>query len=240
MKRIVVTGCNRGLGLAISAKLLEEGYSIVGISRTLTAEYRELQLSFGNSVAGFLPFDLRDVDGIPVLVQRMCDTYGGIYGLVNNAAAGVDGVLGTLHNSEIDMLLTLNLRSPIYLTKYVARRMLSAKDGRIINISSIIARTGFSGLSVYAATKAGLEGFTRSLARECGRRGITVNCVAPGYMETDMTRGLQGERLNSIRRRSPLGLAKVRDVASAVAFLAGPEASRITGTILTVDGGGSA
>ena len=118
--------------------------------------------------------------------------------------------------------------------------MLASGTGRIVNISSIIARTGFNGLSVYATTKAGLEGFTRSLARELGRVRICVNCVAPGFMDTDMTSGLQGEKLESVRRRSPLGLVQTSDVAGAVAYLLSADAERITGTVLTVDGGSSA
>ena len=126
------------------------------------------------------------------------------------------------------------------MSKYACRSMLSCSEGRIINISSIIASTGFNGLSIYAASKAGLEGFTRSLARELGRAKVTVNCIAPGYMETDMTAGLQGEKLASIRRRSPLGLPLVADVAGGVAYLLSSDAERITGTIITIDGGTTA
>jgi 3-oxoacyl-[acyl-carrier protein] reductase len=118
--------------------------------------------------------------------------------------------------------------------------MLTSSEGRIINISSIIASTGFNGLSVYAASKAGLEGFMRSLSRELGRSKITVNCVAPGYMETDMTAEMKADKIDSIRRRSPLGLAHVEDVAGAVSYLLSKEAERITGTVITVDGGSSA
>jgi 3-oxoacyl-[acyl-carrier protein] reductase len=113
-------------------------------------------------------------------------------------------------------------------------------EGRIVNVSSIVASTGFHGLSVYAATKAGLEGFTRSLSREAGKRNITVNCVAPGYMETEMMAGLPSEKLESARRRAPLGLPRPEHVAAAISYLLRPEASTVTGTILTVDGGSSA
>ena len=118
--------------------------------------------------------------------------------------------------------------------------MLINSIGRIVNISSIIATTGFNGLSVYAASKAGIEGFTRSLSRELGRSNITVNCVAPGYIETDMTSGMKGDKIDTIRRRSPLGLAQVEDVAGAVSYLLSKETERITGTIITVDGGSTA
>jgi 3-oxoacyl-[acyl-carrier protein] reductase len=133
------------------------------------------------------------------------------------------------------------LEAPILLTKYVLRAMLVEGGGRIVNISSIIAGSGFNGLAVYGATKAGLAGFTRSLAREAGKAGITVNTVAPGYMATEMTRGLEGPKLEAIVRRSPLGrLAEIRDVAGAVAYLLSDEASGITGTTLTVDAGSTA
>jgi 3-oxoacyl-[acyl-carrier protein] reductase len=160
--------------------------------------------------------------------------------LVNNAGIGLDGVLATMHQTDIDRVVRTNLLAPIVLTKYIMRSMLSKSEGRIINISSIIASTGFHGLSVYAATKAGLEGFTRSLSREAGKRNVTVNCVAPGYIETEMTAGLQGEKLESVRRRAPLGLPHPEHVAAAVSYLLQPEACTVTGTVLTVDGGSTA
>jgi 3-oxoacyl-[acyl-carrier protein] reductase len=173
-------------------------------------------------------------------VHGIVEQHDDLYALVNNAGIGLDGVLATMHARDIDRMLTLNLHAPIHLVKYVSRRMLLKRRGRIVNISSIIASTGFNGLSVYAASKAGLEGLTRSLARELGRAGITVNCVAPGYMETRMTSSLVGEKLDSVRRRSPLGLPRVDDVAGAVSYLLGPDGERVTGTIVTVDGGTTA
>jgi 3-oxoacyl-[acyl-carrier protein] reductase len=160
--------------------------------------------------------------------------------LVNNAGIGLDGVLATMHQSDIERLIATNLVGPIILTKYIARTMLSQGEGRIINISSIIASTGFHGLSVYAASKAGIEGFTRSLSRELGKMKITVNCVAPGYMETEMTSGLSDAKMGAVRRRAPLGLPLTSDAAGAVAYLLGDDAARVTGTVLTVDGGSTA
>ena len=146
-----------------------------------------------------------------------------------------------MHNSEITALLNLNVQAPILLTKYLLRPMLLNQSGRIINISSIIARTGFNGLSVYAASKAALEGFTKSLSREVGKAGITVNCVAPGYMQTEMTNSLQGDKLESIKRRSPLGrLATPDDAAGAVLYLLSEQAATVTGTTITVDAGSTA
>lgn len=238
-KIVLITGATRGLGLAIVARLLREEYLLICVGRTASADFTALCEAHPDEIK-FHPYDLANTDGIPALVTGLTRQYGPIYGLVNNAAIGLDGVLATQHASDIARALRVNLESPILLTKYACRSMLMRGQGRIINISSIIASTGFNGLSVYAATKAGLEGFTRSLSRELGRARITVNCVAPGYMETDMTAGLQGEKLNSIRRRAPLGLPRPEDVAGSIAFLLSEEAAMMTGSVVTVDGGSTA
>jgi 3-oxoacyl-[acyl-carrier protein] reductase len=160
--------------------------------------------------------------------------------LVNNAGIGVDGLLATMHAGDIGKVLRLNLEAPILLAKFACRSMLLHRCGRIVNVSSIIATSGFNGLSVYGASKAGLSGFTRSLARELGRANITVNCVAPGFMATEMTAGLERDKLESIRRRAPLGLAEPEDAAGAVAYLLSKDARHVTGTTITVDGGSTA
>jgi 3-oxoacyl-[acyl-carrier protein] reductase len=234
MKTVIVTGAGRGLGLAISQRLSAEGFMVVGIGRTPTEEF----VKIANCI--FFPYDLNNLSGIPSLTKAIIKEYGPIYGLVNNAGVGLDGSLATMHASDISNVLRINLEAAITLTKYVCRSMLTKKEGRIICISSIIASTGFNGLAVYAASKAGLEGFTRSLSRELGKAGICVNCVAPGYMETDMTSGLSGEKLESVRRRAPLGLPRVEDAAGAVAYLLSPDARAITGSIITIDGGATA
>ncbi len=239
LKNVLVTGATRGLGLAIVERLLRDDYRIICIGRTPSPEFTALHDAHPDRIV-FRAFDLHEIEGIPALVSGLTRTHGPLYGLVNNAAVGLDGVLATQHASEIGRALRINLESPILLTKYACRSMLARGVGRIVNISSIIASTGFNGLSVYAASKAGLEGFTRSLSRELGRARITVNCVAPGYMETDMTAALQGEKLNSIRRRAPLGLPRPQDVAGSVAFLLSDEAAMMTGSIVTVDGGSTA
>ncbi|MFN7225377.1 MAG: SDR family NAD(P)-dependent oxidoreductase [Paracoccaceae bacterium] len=241
MKTVLVTGVSRGLGLAISARLLKdrESYHVIGLSRSLSPAYQEL-MDGAKGQADFIRFDMGDLAGIPQLVTDLVARHGPFWGLVNNAGIGMDGVLATMHRTDIEKVLAINLTAPLILTKYVSRGMLSARKGRIVNISSIIASTGFHGLAAYAASKAGLEGMTRSLSRELGKRGITVNCVAPGYMETEMTTGIDVHQMASIRRRATLGLAEPADAAGAVAYLLGTEAARITGTVITVDGGSTA
>ena len=240
MKTILLTGPARGLGLSISKKLVSEGYRVIGVSRKLTSDFEKLMSKKFSGKAHFISYDLEKLQEIPELVNGITKKYGNIYGLVNNAGIAFDGVLATMHGTEISKVLRINLESAIVVTKYACRSMLTNSEGRIINISSIIASTGFNGLSVYAASKAGLEGFMRSLSRELGRSKITVNCIAPGYMETDMTAGIKGDKIDSIRRRSPLGLAHVEDVAGAVSYLLSKDAERITGTVITVDGGSTA
>ena len=236
-KVVVVTGAGRGLGLAISQLLVSDGYYVVGVGRTESADF----LTLPQESRQFVGFDLRNVGSIKVLASDIVERLGGApFALVNNSGIGNDGVLATQHEADISEVLTVNLEAPILLTKYFARQMLRKREGRIVNISSIIARTGFNGLAVYGASKAGLEGFTRSFSREVGKAGITVNCVAPGYMRTDMTRGLTGSKLESVERRAPLGLPEPGDAASAVVYLLSSGATKITGTVLTVDGGSTA
>ena len=148
----------------------------------------------------FRAFDLSDVDAIPAFVKGLRDEFGAIYGLVNNAGIGTEGLLATMHNTEIEALLRLNVLSPVILTKYVVRHMMADGAGRIINMSSIIATTGYNGLSVYGATKAAATGFTRSLAREVGKLGITVNAIAPGFIDTELTQSLVGRSAQAHRR----------------------------------------
>lgn len=237
---VIVTGVAKGLGLAIAKELLLNGYKVIGVGRKHSDDTinmvndKSLQFSF-------YEFDLANVEGIKNLVSLMTKQHGRIYGLVNNAAVGYDGVLATMHESQISSLLKINVESPVLLTKYVLRSMLLNGSGRVINIGSIIGSTGFNGLSVYGASKAALEGFTKSLAREVGKANITVNTVAPGYMSTQMTSSLQGDKLLSIIRRSPLGaLATVEDVASVVSYLLSGKAKMITGATFKVDGGSTA
>ncbi|WP_439534895.1 SDR family NAD(P)-dependent oxidoreductase, partial [Polymorphobacter sp.] len=237
-RTVMVTGVSRGLGLAIATRLLGEGYAVLGYSRSESDEVKALAGAHGERFQ-WARLDMADMDAIAE-TARAAIKGRAIYGLVNNAGVGLDGVLATMHLSDIERVMATNLTGPIIMSKFVLRSMLARREGRIINISSIIASTGFHGLAVYAATKAGLEGFTRSLSREAGKYKVTVNCVAPGYMETEMTAGLQGEKLESVRRRAPLGLPAPDEVAAAVSFLLRPEARSTTGTVITVDGGSTA
>jgi len=244
MRNVIVTGGSRGLGLGIARTLIRTGYRVVTIARKetdhLKAAIDEAEHLNPGSLR-FVSFDLAAIAEIPELVRTLRRDLGPIYGLVNNAAAGFDGALPLMHNSQIEQLIRLNMVSPIILTKYVVRSMMADGGGRIVNVASIIGFTGYSGLSVYGATKAAMIGFTRSLAREVGRKGVNVNSVAPGFLDTEMTKELDDDQRQTIARRSALRrLAKVEDVADAVEFLLGDKARNITGTVLTVDAGNTA
>jgi 3-oxoacyl-[acyl-carrier protein] reductase len=239
MDIVVVTGGTRGLGLAISRRLAESGYQLIVVGRKCSPECEKWLANSDNTA--FEPYDFSETSGIHEFSQQIVKKYGRVYGLVNNAALGLDGVLATMHESDIAKVLRVNVEAPILLTKYLLRPMLINRRGRVINISSIIGSTGFKGLAVYGATKTAMNGLSKSLSREVGKAGITVNSVAPGYMATDMTQGLGEEKLESIKRRSPLGqLTHVDDVASMVNYLMSDEAKMITGTVVTVDAGSTA
>jgi 3-oxoacyl-[acyl-carrier protein] reductase len=184
LRTVLVTGGSRGLGLGIAGKLDAAGYRVIVVTRKPT---KELTAALARAKRGkhrslhFVAFDLGKIDEIPGLVRKLHQEFGPLHGLVNNAALGLDGALSLMHNSQIEELVRINTLSPIVLTKYVVRTMMSERSGRIVNVASIIGFTGYSGLSVYAATKASMLGFNRSLAREVGRLGITVNAVAPVF-----------------------------------------------------------
>jgi 3-oxoacyl-[acyl-carrier protein] reductase len=244
MRNVIVTGGSRGLGLGIVRSLTQAGYRAIAIARKettdLTSAIQEAERNNPGSLH-FAPFDLTEIEKIPKLISTLRKDLGPIYGLVNNAAVGFDGVLALMNNSQIEQLVRLNTISPIVLTKYAVRSMMADGGGRIVNVASIIGFTGYSGLSVYAATKASMIGFTRSLAREVGRKGVNVNSVAPGFLDTEMTQGLDEEQRKQIARRSALRrLPAINDVANAVEFLLSDKAQGITGTVLTVDAGSTA
>src|SRR2546427_9369709 len=219
MRNVLVTGGSRGLGLGIARRLTGAGYCTIAIARK---ESHQLTLAMeaagrdGPGALHFIPFDLAEIADIPRLVKTLRTDFGPIHGLVNNAAVGADGALALMHTSQIEQLVRMNTLSPIVLTKYVVRAMMADGGGRIVNVASILRFTGFSRLSVYGATKASMLGFTRSLAREVGRMGVTVNSIAPGFLDTDMTQRLDDEHRQQIVRRSALRrLPEVDDVAGA-------------------------
>jgi 3-oxoacyl-[acyl-carrier protein] reductase len=243
MHNVLVTGGSRGIGLAIARRLAAAGYNVIAVARRESDGLREAisEAGQGSGRLHFRAFDLSEIDAIPSFVKGVRDEFGAVYGLVNNAGIGTEGLLATMHNSEIEALLRLNVLSPIILTKYVARHMMADGEGRIVNMSSIIATTGYNGLSVYGATKAAATGFTRSLARELGKLGITVNAIAPGFIDTELTQSLSDEQRKRIAGRSALRrLPEADDVARMVEYLLGDGGRNITGSVLTIDAGNTA
>jgi len=244
MRNVLVTGGSRGLGLGIACKLASAGYHVIALARRASDQLNTAIEQAGHVNPGslhFVPFDLANIEEIAQLVKSLRKEFGPIYGLVNNAGISFDGALALMPTSRIEQLVRVNTISPIVLTKYVVRSMLADGGGRIVNVSSILGSTGYSGLSVYGATKASLIGFTRSLAREVGRMGLNVNAVAPGFVDTEMTQQLTEEQREKIVRRSALKrLTEIEDVANAVEFLLGCKSKSITGTVMTVDAGSTA
>jgi 3-oxoacyl-[acyl-carrier protein] reductase len=244
MRNVLVTGGSRGIGLAIARRLAAAGYCVIAVARRQSEELTDAiayATEAGRGIIHFRPFDLGEIDAIADFVKGLRQEFGAIYGLVNNAGIGTEGVLATMHNSQIEALVRVNVTSPIVITKYVVRQMMADGEGRIVNMSSIIGATGYNGLSVYGATKAAATGFTRSLAREVGRLGITVNAIAPGFIDTELTKGLAGEQRDRIAGRSALRrLPEVDDVARMVEYLLGDGGRNITGTVQTIDAGNTA
>jgi 3-oxoacyl-[acyl-carrier protein] reductase len=244
MQNVIVTGGSRGLGLAMCGALAAAGYRVVALARNgtdgLTAASRAAA-DGGRGAIEFRACDLSDVGGIAPLVRALRADFGPIYGLVNNAGLGTSGILSNMLDHDIQRLIQLNTVSPIMLTKYVVRSMMTQREGRIVNIASVVAFTGYSGLAVYSATKASLIGFTRSLAREVGQLGITVNALAPGFIVTEMTHELNEAQRQQIARRSALKrMPDPIDIARSVEFLLGDGGRNITGTTLTIDAGNTA
>lgn len=239
-KVIIISGGSRGLGLSIVKHFLaQSGSTIVTFSRTCGQELAGLVKTYSkHGRLSFVAVDICDAVGIKQFVDDVFSSYGRIDVLVNNAGTAGSGLLATFTDDEIDRLIDLNLKGTLRLTRAVCRYMILQRSGRVVNISSIVGNCGYSGLTVYSATKAAVDGFTRSLARELGPRGVTVNSIAPGFLRTEMTHGLDEKQLRQIQRRTPLGrLGLPGDVVALVKFLAGDDASFITGQTFVVDGG---
>ena len=238
-RTVLVSGGSKGLGAAIVQSFLDTGDRVATCSRAATdLVARWADDGSTSDRFRFEACDLTDRPSVEGFVRRIAADLGPVDVLVNNAGTAPEGVLGLFSDDQVDATVDLNLKGTIHLTKQVSRQMLRRGQGRIINISSVVGLSGYRGLSVYAATKAALDGFTRSLARELGPRGITVNSVAPGYLRTEMTSRMDDVHLEQIVRRTPAGrLGEPDDVCGVVHFLASPASSFITGQVVVVDGG---
>jgi 3-oxoacyl-[acyl-carrier protein] reductase len=239
----MVTGASRGLGLAMAQELAGSGYRVIAIARKPSAELAAAteSLDAGAGAIEFRACDLSDLGGIGALVRGLRKDFGPLYGLINNAGLGTSGILSNMLDRDVQRVVQLNTVSPMLLSKYAVRSMMLQREGRIINIASIVAATGYSGLSVYSATKASLIGFTRSLAREVGQFGITVNALAPGFVDTEMTHELTEAQREKIARRSALQrMPEPIDVARSAAYLLSEGGRNITGTVITIDAGNTA
>ncbi|HVW81517.1 MAG TPA: SDR family oxidoreductase [Mycobacteriales bacterium] len=236
---VLVTGGSRGLGAGIVAGYLADGARVATCSRSSTAEVEGWQADPACADRFFYrSFDLADRAAGAGYVKEVIGRFGHIDVLVNNAGVAHADTLALTSDDDIDAVIDLNLKATLNITRAVSRHMLARRCGSIVNISSIVGLSGYRGLSVYSATKAALDGLTRSLARELGSRNIRVNSVAPGYLRTDMSHGLDEQQLGQIVRRTPAGrLGEPADVYAAVRFLASAEAGFITGHTLVIDGG---
>jgi 3-oxoacyl-[acyl-carrier protein] reductase len=238
-KVVVISGGSRGLGKAIAARCLDEGYIVATFSRA-DSPFVQKQLELDPDSRNFFWSEVNAADsaGVKQFVTEVSERYGQIGALINNAGIGSEGIFASMRLSDIDLCVDLNLKGALYLTWICTRFMIQRRGGCIINISSVNGLQGHSGVAVYSATKAGLDGMTRSLARELGPRGIRVNSVAPGYFESEMVERLDETTKARITRRTPLGrLASVEEIVEVVLFMISPSASFITGQTIVVDGG---
>ncbi len=233
----LVTGASRGIGKAIAEQLAAMGATVIG---TATSDSGAENISaYLNSVGGKgLCLNVTDTDSIASVMKSITDEFGAVSILVNNAGITKDNLLMMMKEDQWNDIIETNLTSIYRLSKAVIRGMMKAKKGRIINIASVVGLTGNPGQTNYSATKAGMLGFTKSLAREIGSRNITVNCVAPGFIDTDMTKELPEEQREALIKQIPLNrLGDPADIAAAVSFLASPQAAYITGETINVNGG---
>lgn len=235
----LVTGASRGIGRAIALELGRLGATVIG---TATSEGGAQNITAGLQEAGVtgrgVVLDVNDGAALEALIDSIVKEFGALNVLVNNAGITQDQLAMHMKDDEWDAVLDTNLKSVFRLSRAVLRPMMKARGGRIINITSVVGSSGNPGQVNYAAAKAGVAGMTRALAREIGSRNITVNCVAPGFIDTDMTKGLAEEQQAALKTQIPLGrLGSPADIAHAVAFLASPQAGYITGTTLHVNGG---
>jgi 3-oxoacyl-[acyl-carrier protein] reductase len=235
----LITGASRGIGQAIALEFGRQGATVIG---TGTSAAGAEAIVTGFTAAGIkgdgIVLNVNDPDQLATAVGDIEQRFGAISILVNNAGITRDNLLLRMKDEEWDDIMSTNLKSVFRLSKLVLRGMMKARFGRIINITSVVGTTGNAGQTNYSATKSGIVGFSKSLAREIGSRNITVNCIAPGFIDTDMTRSLSEEQREALIRQIPLGrLGRVEDVAAAAVFLASPGGSYMTGCTVHVNGG---
>jgi 3-oxoacyl-[acyl-carrier protein] reductase len=241
-RAVIVTGGSRGLGLGIVQALLDSGYCVATCSRSKTREIEDLETCVGNRFR-WLAYEAgnenQEEQFFSDAVAWIAASGRHFYGLVNNAGIAGEGILATFPNRDSERIIAVNLTSALRLSRQALRVLLTGnRGGRIINISSIVGLRGYTGLAAYSASKAGLDGLTRSLAREVGRRGISVNSVAPGYLETALSASLGQQQRRQIVNRTPMGrLGTVSDVVPLINFLLSDAAGFITGQTLVIDGG---
>ena len=235
----VVTGAGRGIGRAIALRLAQDGANIVCVSRTESNSQKVAdEVAALGRKSWAVAVDVGDTEAVEVAVAKILEDTEGVNILVNNAGVTRDGLLMRMSEEDWDTVLDTNLKGAFTLTKALARSMRKAENARIINISSVVGLMGNAGQANYAASKAGLIGFTKSCAKEFAKSGITVNAIAPGFIATDMTDELSDKVKEAIKANIPVGeLGEVGDIAEATAYLAGPGARYVTGQVLTVDGG---
>ena len=236
----LVTGASRGIGKAIAIELAKQGALVIGTATTeagaqaISAYLADIGAEAGKGVV----LNVTDAERCAAVIDEITKTWGAVAILVNNAGITQDQLAMRMKDEEWDSVIATNLSSVGRLSRAVLRGMMKAKTGRIINITSVVASTGNPGQMNYAAAKAGVEGMSRALAREIGSRNITVNCIAPGFIDTDMTKALGDDQHAALLTQIPLGrLGKPEDIAAATVFLASPQAAYITGTTLHVNGG---